>query len=68
MPRPQKRTSNIKFAFAKPEDDENRCIVSMLEHQGRMYMATEKGIYRLEGEKVIRLEIVDNTPLKAPNG
>ena len=61
------KRKGIKFAFA--EADPDKVIVSMLEFRGKLYMATQKGIYILEGDKVVRLEIVDKTPtapLQAP--
>ena len=60
-----KRRDGIKFAFAEPDLD--MIIVSMLEFHGFVYVATQKGVYRIEDDKVVRLEIVDKTPLSAPD-
>ncbi len=53
-----KKRTGTKFPFAEP-DDENRKIVSMIEYQGQILVATQKGIYRLENEKMIRLDFVE---------
>ncbi len=45
--------------FAKCEDDTNRKIVSMLEFQGQVFVATERGIYKIEGDKIKRLQFVE---------
>lgn len=50
------------LAFAKCEDDTNRKIVSMLEFQGQVLIATERGIYRIENGKMKRLEFVEKEP------
>lgn len=55
------KRKRMKFAFAEPED-ENSKIVSMLEFQGSIYVATQKGVYRItEGDTFVRLELVDKT-------
>lgn len=54
-------------AFSVPEDDSNRKIVSMLEFRGKVYVATERGIYIVKGEEVVRLEMVE-VPSTAPIG
>ena len=38
------------------EIDEEKKVVSMIEFQGKVYVATEKGIYRIEDDKLVRLE------------
>ena len=49
-----------KFAFA--EADPDMVVVSMLEFQGKIYVATQKGIYVVtEGDTLVRLELVDKT-------
>ena len=45
----------ISFPFAS-EEDENRRIVSMLEYKGQIFVATEKGIYKIEGNELVRLK------------
>lgn len=55
-----KKRKGIKFAFAEPDLD--MIIVSMLEFQGAVYVATQKGVYRIEdNDKMVRLELVDKT-------
>ena len=58
------RRKGIKLAFAEPDPD--MVIVSMLEFHGFVYVATQKGVYRIEDDKVVRLEMVDKTPLQVP--
>lgn len=58
------KRKDVKFAFAEP--DENRRVVSMVEFQGRVFVATQKGVYELKDNTLVRLEFVDNTPLRAP--
>lgn len=50
------KRKGCKFAFAEP-DNENRKIVSMIEYKGQVLVATQKGIYRLEDNKMVRLQI-----------
>ncbi len=45
--------------FAKYEDDTNRKIVSMLEFRGQILVASERGVYRIKDDKIIRLEFVE---------
>lgn len=47
------------MAFAHLEDDTNRKIVSMIEFNGQVLVATERGVYRIEGDKINRLEFVE---------
>ncbi len=44
---------NIPFPVGDPE----RIIVSLIEFQDRIYVATQKDIYRIEEDKLTRLEI-----------
>lgn len=53
------KRKGIKFMFA--ETDEDKKVVSMLEFQGFVYVATQKGIYRIEGDDVVRLQFVEKT-------
>lgn len=53
------RRSGTKFAFAEVDPSPERVIVSTVEHKGNLYMATQKGIYRLENDEMVRLKIVD---------
>jgi hypothetical protein len=46
-----------KYLFGEPDPD--KVIVSMLERDGQVLIATQKGIYRIEGEKIIRMEFVE---------
>lgn len=39
------------------EEDAEREIVSMIEFQDRIYVATKVGVYCMEGDKLVRLEI-----------
>lgn len=59
------KRKGVKFAFAEP-DDEDRRIVSMIEFQGRIFVATQKGVYELKDNTLVRLEFVDKTPLQVP--
>ena len=40
-------------------DDSDMRIVSMLEFNGMVYVATEKGVYIIKNDKLHRLEIVE---------
>ena len=51
------RRKGIKFTFA--EADPDKAIVSMIEWQGFIYVATKKGVYRIEDNKMVRLEFVE---------
>ena len=53
------RRKTTKFAFAEADLEPDRIIVSTIEHKGNFYMATQKGIYRLENDEMVRLRIVD---------
>lgn len=55
-----RRRKGIKVAFAEPED-ENSKIVSMLEFQDNIYLATQKGVYILKDGVFVRLKMVDKT-------
>lgn len=54
-----KRRSGTKFILAEKDVDPDRVIVSMVEWRDCIYLATQKGVYRIEGDKFIRLEIID---------
>lgn len=54
------KRKGVKFALAEP-DDEDRRIVSMIEFQGQVLVATQKGVYRLKDDTLTRLEFVDIT-------
>ena len=55
-----KNKDRVKFAFAEPDLDMK--VVSMIEFQGKVYVATQKGVYIItEGNTLIRLELVDKT-------
>ena len=53
------KRKGIKFSFAEPDLD--KVIVSMLEFQGKVYVATQKGVYILKNDTLIRLKMVDKT-------
>ena len=53
------KREGTKFAFAEPDPD--RVIVSMIDFQGRIYVATQKGVYRFENGKMTRLEFIEET-------
>lgn len=56
-----KERKGIKFALA--EADPDKTIVSMIEWKGSMYVATKKGIYRIEeNDTIVRLQFVDKSP------
>lgn len=38
-------------------------IVSMIEFKGKIYVASEFGVYVLEGDKLVKLEFVDADPV-----
>ena len=46
-----------KYPFGDSDPDKE--IVSMIEWQGFIYVATKKGVYRIEDDKMVRLEFVD---------
>ena len=48
-------TKYIPFGDSDPE----RIIVSMLEFQNKIYVATQKGVYVITDDKLVRLEIVE---------
>lgn len=39
--------------------DPDQIIVSMLEFEGKIYVATQKGIYIVRNEKLVRLELTE---------
>ena len=41
------------------ESDPERIIVSMIEFQNKIYVATQKGIYIITDDKLVRLEFVE---------
>ena len=45
--------------FNLPEPPEGMRIVAMTEFKEQLIVATEKGVYRKEGEKFVRLEFVE---------
>lgn len=45
--------------FNLQESPEGMRIVAMTEYQGKILVATEKGVYRKEGDKFVRLEFVE---------
>ncbi len=45
--------------FNLPEPLEGMRIVGILEHQNQIIVATERGVYRKEGDKFVRLEFVE---------
>lgn len=51
------RRSGTKFTFN--EVDENKEIVSMIEYQGSIFVATQKGVYKIVDDKMARLEFVE---------
>ncbi len=48
-----------KPAFTFNEADPEKRVVSMVEFKGFVYVATQKGVYRMEGEKMVRLKFVE---------
>ena len=53
------KRKGIKFAFAEPDPD--KVIVSMLEFQDKVYVATKKGVYKIKDDTLVRLKFVDKT-------
>ncbi|KKM83802.1 hypothetical protein LCGC14_1305800 [marine sediment metagenome] len=53
------RRRDSKFAFNEADLEPDRVIVSTVEHKGNLYIATQKGIYRLEDDKMVRLQLID---------
>lgn len=51
------KRKGIKFPLS--ESDEDKIIVSMIEFQGQVLVATQKGVYRLEDDVLTRLEFVE---------
>jgi len=51
------KRKGIKHIFA--EADPDKIIVSMLEWRGSVYVATQRGVYRIEDGKLVRLEFVE---------
>ena len=51
----RKGTEYIPFMDADPD----RVVVSMLEFEGKIYVATQKGVYIMRDKEFHRLEIVD---------
>jgi len=54
------KRKGIKFPLA--EADEDKVIVSMLEFQGVIFVATQKGIYKIVDDKLVRLKFVEKKP------
>ena len=48
-------TKYIPFGDSDPE----KVIVSMIEFQDRIYVATQKGVYIIDNDKLVRLEFVE---------
>lgn len=53
------KRKGMKHIFSEADPDKQ--IVSMLEFEGKVYVATKKGVYRIEGDKLVRLEFVEKT-------
>jgi len=52
------RRKGTKFTFSEPDPD--KTIVSMIEWKGSVYVATQKGVYRIEeNDTLVRLEMID---------
>ncbi len=51
-----KRRSSTKY-IPFMDKDLDYVIISMLEFQGKIYVATQKGIYVLRDEKLVRLKL-----------
>ena len=47
---------HIPFGDSDPE----KIIVSMIEFQDRIYVATQKGVYIIKDDKLVRLKFVEN--------
>ena len=47
-----------------PDGDPMFRIVSMIEHKGRILVATDRGVYYIEGDKLMPLLFV-NVPMEA---
>lgn len=53
-----RKRKGVKFAFADPDPD--KIIVSMIEWKGSVYVATQKGVYRIEeNDTLVRLQMID---------
>ncbi len=53
------RKSFMEIPFMEPED-EDRIIVSMIEFENKIYVATKKGIYIIKDDKLVRLKFKDS--------
>lgn len=54
-----KKRKGTKFIFASPDPD--KTVISMVKWRDCLYVATQKGVYRIEDDdKLIRLQIIDN--------
>ena len=53
------RRRNSKSIFNEADPEPDRIVVSTVEHKGNLYLATQKGIYRLDGDKMVRLQLVE---------
>ena len=54
-----KRRKGIKLIFSEADPEPDRVIVSMIEWEDSVYVATQKGIYRLENDVLKRLRMVE---------
>ncbi len=46
-------------AFAKKQDEDKE-IVSMIEYNGQILVALANGVYRIEGDKLVRLKFKES--------
>lgn len=53
------KREGAKFIPFAESDDEDRKIVSMIELQGSVFVATQKGVYKIVDDKLVRLEFVE---------
>lgn len=58
--------SNIRYVTNLPADDIER-IVSMVEHQGVLYVATGRNVYRLQNDSLVPLKF-EVLPAEPING
>ncbi len=49
--------------FMEPDLDPDRIVVSMIEFQSEIYVATQKGIYKMVDEELVRLKFVPQEKL-----
>ncbi len=54
------RRSGTKYIFSEVDEDPERIVVSMITWKNSVYVATQKGIYRIgENDTMVRLKFVD---------